>query len=52
MNKVKSRKKRIRRVRAKINGTSVRPRLCVLRSLRFVYAQVIDDENGKILVSV
>jgi len=51
MNKLQSRKKRIRRTRAKISGTTVRPRLCVFRSLQYVYAQIIDDENGKILVS-
>ena len=28
------------------------PRLCVFKSLRYIYAQVVDDENGKILVSV
>jgi large subunit ribosomal protein L18 len=52
MNKLQSRKKRIRRTRAKISGSAVRPRLCVFRSLRSVYAQIVDDKNGKILVSV
>jgi large subunit ribosomal protein L18 len=52
MNKNISRKKRIRRTRAKIIGTLSRPRLSVFRSLNFVYAQLIDDENGKVLVSV
>ena len=28
------------------------PRLCVFKSLRYIYAQIVDDENGKILVSV
>jgi len=52
MNKANSRKKRIRRTRAKISGTASRPRLCVFRSLRYVYAEIIDDENGKILASI
>lgn len=45
------RKKRHARVRAKINGTASRPRLCVFRSLSNIYAQVIDDTCGKTLVS-
>jgi len=52
MNKNISRKKRIRRTRAKISGTAARPRLCVFRSLRCIYAQVVDDEKGNILVSI
>jgi len=31
------------RVRAKVKGTASRPRLCVFRSLRHIYAQVVDD---------
>ncbi len=45
------RKKRHARVRAKVNGTASRPRLCVYRSLSNIYAQVIDDTCGKTLVS-
>lgn len=52
MNKNISRKRRIKRVRAKIGGTAKRPRLCVFRSLKYIYAQVVDDASGKILVSV
>ena len=44
--------KRKKRVRAKISGTSERPRLCVFRSDRHIYAQVIDDNVGKTLVSI
>lgn len=44
--------KRKKRVRAKVSGTSERPRLCVFRSDRHIYAQVIDDNVGKTLVSV
>jgi large subunit ribosomal protein L18 len=44
--------KRIRlkaKIRAKIFGTSERPRLSVFRSNKFIYAQIIDDEKGKTL---
>ena len=51
LKKANSRKKRIRRTRAKISGSATRPRLCVFRSLRYIYAEIVDDENGKILVS-
>lgn len=49
MNKVKLRRKI--RVRKKIFGTSERPRLNVYRSLKHIYAQLIDDTAGKTLVS-
>lgn len=39
------------RIRAKIAGTKDRPRLCVFKSAKHIYAQLIDDENGKVLVS-
>lgn len=39
------------RVRKKIKGTLERPRLNVYRSLKHLYAQVIDDDNGTTLVS-
>jgi large subunit ribosomal protein L18 len=45
-NKKESRAKRQRRVRAKISGTQERPRLCVFRSAKNIYAQLIDDKNG------
>ncbi|MFX4263059.1 50S ribosomal protein L18 [Pelotomaculum propionicicum] len=40
------------RVRKKIQGTAERPRLNVFRSLQNIYAQIIDDENGRTLVSI
>jgi len=46
-----ARKRRHQRVRRKISGTAERPRLNVFRSLRHVYAQIINDEVGHTLVS-
>lgn len=45
------RKKRHARVRAKVSGTTQRPRLNVYRSNKHIYAQVIDDIQGVTLVS-
>ena len=39
------------RIRAKLAGTTERPRLNVYRSLNHIYAQVIDDQKGETLVS-
>jgi large subunit ribosomal protein L18 len=39
------------RVRKNLQGTAVRPRLNVYRSLSAIYAQVIDDQSGRTLVS-
>jgi large subunit ribosomal protein L18 len=39
------------RIRKKVQGTAERPRLNVYRSLNHIYVQVIDDLNGKTLVS-
>ncbi len=47
----KKRLKRHKRVRAKISGTAATPRLCVYRSLKNIYVQIIDDVAGKTLVS-
>ncbi len=49
--KLDSRLKRKNRIRKKLFGTPERPRLSVYRSLRYVYAQIIDDLNGKTLAS-
>ena len=46
-----ARRRRHMRVRKRINGTAVRPRLVVNRSSRHIFAQVIDDEAGATLVS-
>ena len=49
MGKVEPRVARYRRharVRARVEGTTASPRLCVFRSLNHIYAQVIDDSRG------
>ncbi|NOX60387.1 MAG: 50S ribosomal protein L18 [Chloroflexi bacterium] len=46
-----ARKRRHARVRKRIHGTAERPRLAVYRSLKHIYAQVIDDEAGHTLVA-
>lgn len=50
INKRKIRRKD--RVRAKITGTALRPRLSVFRSNRHIFAQLIDDNTGRTLASV
>lgn len=47
----KQRQLRHRRVRGKISGTPACPRLCVFRSNKHIYAQIIDDTNGVTLCS-
>lgn len=47
----KARLKRHLRIRKKISGTAERPRLSVFRSLKHIYAQLIDDVNGVTLAS-
>ena len=51
IDKNQERLNRHKRVRRKLSGTKARPRLCVYRSLSQIYAQIIDDENQKTLVS-
>jgi large subunit ribosomal protein L18 len=40
-----------RRIRKKISGNTNRPRLCVYRSSKYIYAQIVDDSKGNTLVS-
>lgn len=48
----KNRRKKIQmRVRARVTGTAVRPRLSVFKSNKHVYAQLIDDDNGVTLAA-
>ena len=51
LKKTLARKARHKRIRSIVKGTTLRPRLAVFRSNHFIYAQVIDDETGKTLVS-
>ncbi len=44
--------KRKLRIRKKISGDSKRPRLCVFRSAKHIYAQIIDDTSGHTLAAV
>ena len=46
-----ARKRRHARVRVKVSGILDRPRLCVFRSLKYIYAQVINDSDGRTIVS-
>ena len=39
------------RIRQKVTGTSERPRLAVKKSLKYIYAQLIDDTTGKTIAS-
>lgn len=45
------REKKHRRIRGHLSGTAECPRLCVFRSNKHIYAQVVDDVAGKTLVS-
>lgn len=45
------RQRRHKRLRKKIAGTAVRPRLCVMVSNRHLYVQLVDDERGVTLTS-
>ena len=47
-----ARQKRQVRVRRKVRGSQERPRLCVFRSSKHIYAQIIEDISGTTLVSV
>ncbi len=51
MSRRQARDRRHRRVRKKVEGTASRPRLAVFKSNRYIYAQIIDDEGGRTLVS-
>lgn len=51
MDKNADRKIRHARVRKHVFGTDIKPRLCVYRSTKYIYAQIIDDVKGVTLVS-
>jgi len=50
--KKKRLERRRKRVRKKILGTPEKPRLCVYKSLRQVYAQMVDDKTGRTITAV
>lgn len=50
-NKVESRNRIHLRIRKKVQGSETRPRLAIFRSLKHIYAQVIDDAAGRTLIS-
>ncbi len=49
--KEQGRKSRHFRIRKRVSGTAERPRLCVFRSASHIYAQVIDDDEGRTVAS-
>jgi len=49
--KLKQKRRHIK-IRTRIHGTQDRPRLCVFRSINHIYAQLINDDNAKVLLSV
>ncbi len=51
-NRVTNRKRLKAHIRLHLSGTAERPRLSVFRSLKHVYAQIIDDASGRTLVSM
>ncbi len=50
--RIRQRELRHKRLRKKINGTNKRPRLCVYRSLKNLSVQLIDDIDGKTILSL
>ncbi len=50
--KITKRERIHKRIRSRISGTNAIPRLSVFKSAQHIYAQLIDDESGKVLVSI
>lgn len=51
LNRKENREKRVARIRRKISGTTVRPRLSVFKSNKYFYVQLIDDLEGRVLMA-
>ncbi|HSW38108.1 MAG TPA: 50S ribosomal protein L18 [Acidobacteriota bacterium] len=51
INRAGERRRIHKRIRKTISGNALRPRLCVYRSLKNIYAQIIDDTQGRTLVA-
>jgi len=47
-----ARKRRHRRVRRKVTGTAERPRLCICRSTKHIYATLVNDAESRCLLTV
>jgi len=50
--KMENRRRTKKHIRLQMSGSAQRPRLSVFRSLRHVYAQLVDDDQGKTLIGV
>lgn len=50
--KIAARQRRKKHIRKVVRGTAQRPRLIVYRSLKQIYAQLVDDQNGKVLTGL
>ncbi len=50
-NKIQRRTRRAKGIRKNIHGDSTRPRLTIFRSLKHIYAQIIDDDSKRTLVA-
>lgn len=51
LKKQEKRQRRHKRIRKKVSGTLERPRFCVFRSNKHIYAQLIDDVKGQVILS-
>ncbi|HXK32282.1 MAG: 50S ribosomal protein L18 [Candidatus Nealsonbacteria bacterium RBG_13_38_11] len=49
--KQQKRQRRHKKIRSRVSGTKEKPRLCVFKSGKHIYAQLIDDEKGKTVAS-
>src|SRR3989338_6881732 len=50
--KIEKRERRHKRIRAKVRGTDIRPRLAVFKSNKYLYGQLINDDNGVTVAAV
>jgi large subunit ribosomal protein L18 len=50
--KIENHRRLKKHIRLRVTGTSERPRLTVFRSLKHMYAQIVDDSTGKTLLSI
>lgn len=50
--KITGRKRRHLRIRKKVSGTEQKPRLCVFRSNRHIYVQIIDDTRHQVITGL